>query len=163
MSRFDRYQLTGKLIVLDTCVLKIRGGGECDKLIEFLTDVGATPAITNIVLQEVMYGYLFPPEEKLNILHSVENGTLELLDPPPAGRLIKLILKYLQQEGDFDWMNFIRGNVEDFLIAITTLYNAKEQEKEALVMTDNIRDFELWKQYGLRCLSFEDLDRIRYE
>jgi len=152
-SKFDRSKFAGRVIILDTCIVKSRGITGCDELIEFFGEVGATPAITSIVLQEIMHGYLFPLQEKLHILGLIGNHILKFLDLPPINNLIERISEDLRFPF---WKGFIPENFKDYLIALTAL------ENEAWVMTDNIAHFEAWRTRGLRCLTYSEVDTVRY-
>lgn len=139
--------------------------GRIEDLVDFLRGVRAVPAITSIILGEVLGGgserthYLFPSAEKETILLLLRNQRLELFDLPEVNSLSDRILADLKR--DF-WRRYMHENSRDYLIALTALWAAQKKEMKAVIVTENISDFECWRIFELDCLNSSEIDAIRY-
>ena len=152
----NRSQLVGKSFVLDTCSLR-KLLGRVEDFIESLAENGATTAITSVILFEILgkakEGYLFPLPEKVNILNLIKFEKLKFFDLPPFKGLIDRILNDLKFPF---WKSYIQNNSRDYLIALTAL------ENKALLVTENILDFEVWKTFGLLGFKVYEIEEILY-
>jgi predicted nucleic acid-binding protein len=142
----------GKIVVLDTCILRSRLGGGYEEIINFLKKRGVTPAITSTIFVEILWGN-FPHDEIENILNMVKDGLLQCIEAPPVSNFVDRVLEDLRYP---EMRIHIQRNTRDYLIAWETI------ENKALLITDNILDFYVMKAYGLEFFHSRDLDAVMY-